>query len=148
MEALIGTFGIDWHLIVVQMVNFVLVVVVLTYFLYRPLIRAVDARTKKIAAGIRDAEAALKTKEEIESTRTGILAEAHHAGTLITARAEEQAQKERSELVHAAEVQARHIRDDAARAAEEDVRKLKAAAETELAKSAVLAAEKILRTRG
>jgi F-type H+-transporting ATPase subunit b len=56
---------IDWFTVGAQAVNFLILVWLLQRFLYKPVLAAVDAREKKVAAQIADA-AALDTKAQAE----------------------------------------------------------------------------------
>ncbi len=56
---------IDWFTVGAQAVNFLILVWLLKRFLYKPVLAAVDAREKKIAAQIADA-AALDAKAQAE----------------------------------------------------------------------------------
>jgi len=48
---------IDWFTVVAQVINFLILVWLLKRFLYQPILDAIDAREKRIAAKIADAEA-------------------------------------------------------------------------------------------
>lgn len=48
---------IDWFTVVAQAVNFLILVWLLKRFLYRPILNAIDAREKRIAAELADADA-------------------------------------------------------------------------------------------
>lgn len=146
MHDLLQAFGIDWKLIAVQTVNFLVVLVILTYFLYRPVLNVIRERKNKIAAGILDAERASRLRADVESEKGSILAGAHHEGEKIIARAEEEGKRERSQIVKAAQVQADQVLKDAQISAEEIARKAIHESEKEVARNAILAAEKILRT--
>lgn len=56
MEAL----GIDLKLIIAQIVNFLILFIILSKFLYKPIVKMLDDRQKKIERGISDSEAAEK----------------------------------------------------------------------------------------
>jgi F-type H+-transporting ATPase subunit b len=47
---------IDWFTVIAQLVNFLILVLLLKRFLYTPILNAIDAREKRIAAGLADAE--------------------------------------------------------------------------------------------
>jgi F-type H+-transporting ATPase subunit b len=47
---------IDWFTIIAQVINFLILVWLLKRFLYRPILNAIDAREKRIAAKIADAD--------------------------------------------------------------------------------------------
>lgn len=61
---------IDWFTVIAQVVNFLILVWLLKRFLYRPILDAIDAREKRIAAKIADADAketeAQQQREEYE----------------------------------------------------------------------------------
>ena len=56
---------IDWFTVIAQMVNFIVLVGLLWHFLYKPILKAIDEREKKIAAELADA-AAKKTEANKE----------------------------------------------------------------------------------
>lgn len=59
---------ISWFTIIAQIVNFIVLVWLLKRFLYKPILKAIDEREKKIATQIKDAEAkdALAKKEQFD----------------------------------------------------------------------------------
>jgi F-type H+-transporting ATPase subunit b len=58
---------IDWFTVGAQIVNFLILVGLLKHFLYKPILEAIDAREKRIAAELADADA---KKAEAEKERT------------------------------------------------------------------------------
>ena len=58
---------IDWFTVGAQIVNFLILVWLLKHFLYKPILDAIDAREKRIAAELADADA---KKAEAEKART------------------------------------------------------------------------------
>jgi len=58
---------IDWFTVGAQIVNFLILVWLLKHFLYKPILDAIDAREKRIAAELADAD---KKKAEAEKERT------------------------------------------------------------------------------
>jgi F-type H+-transporting ATPase subunit b len=61
---------IDWFTVIAQVINFLILVWLLKRFLYQPILNAIDAREKRIAAKIADADAketeAQKQREEYQ----------------------------------------------------------------------------------
>ena len=47
---------IDWFTVIAQVVNFLILVWLLKRFLYRPILDAIDAREKRIASELADAD--------------------------------------------------------------------------------------------
>ena len=58
---------IDWFTVAAQIVNFLILVWLLKHFLYKPILDAIDAREKRIAAELADAD---KKKADAEKERT------------------------------------------------------------------------------
>ncbi len=147
MEQLIHAFGIDARLILIQVVNFGLLMAALTYFLYKPVLKVLAERQEKIAQGVKDAEEAGKAKAEATEEKKTVIAAANKEAEAMTARAKEHAVVKADEIVAAAHAKAEQATKDAALRSEE----IKAAAlkesEAEIAKLAVLAAEKVLKER-
>lgn len=147
MESLIHAFGIDLKLITIQVINFVVLAAALTYFLYKPILRILEEREEKIKQGVSDAEAAKKAKEQAEDERKGILTEAHKASAEVAQRAEQHAKESAAAIAAAADQEAAHklkLAEEKAAALQEEARKK---SEAEIAKLAVLAAEKVLKEK-
>lgn len=145
MEQVFAAFGIEWQLLLAQAVNFAIVLVALTYFLYKPLMKMLGERQEKIAQGIKDAEAAAAARVATDAEKAGILAVAEAEAQEVAARATAEGKSEREKLVRSGEERAEAILKDAEAQAEEARRRALAESESEIARAAVLAAEKILR---
>jgi F-type H+-transporting ATPase subunit b len=145
MEQLITVFGLDWKLLIAQMVNFLILLGVLSYFLYTPVMKMLAERARRIAKGLEDATLAAQSREASARERITVLSEAEHQATLVAARAEEEGKRERASIVKTAETRAEEIVESARKEAAESVRRALKDSEAEMARTAVLAAEKILR---
>jgi F-type H+-transporting ATPase subunit b len=145
MEALFGAFGIDVKLLVAQAVNFGVLFVVLTYLLYKPVLRTLEERKEKVAQGVRDAEEAEKLLAGADAKASEKVAGAEKTAEEIVQAAREEAGSERTRLLREAEERAAGIATDAeARAKETEARALRES-EKEIARLAILAAEKAMR---
>lgn len=147
MDAIISAFGIDGRLIVIQLINFAILMAALGYFLYTPILNALKAREEKIAQGIADAEAAAVARAGAETEKGDILTAAHASAAEIAARAKATATEQAGAIVSEAEMKAAQAMKNAEAAAEQLRVKVQKEAEAEIAKTAVLAAEKVLRER-
>ncbi|HET9641251.1 MAG TPA: F0F1 ATP synthase subunit B [Candidatus Paceibacterota bacterium] len=144
MTAVLQAFGIDWHLLIVNAINFALLLAALWYFLYGPLTRILEERRQKIAQGVAEAEEAHKKLEEIEGARSSMLADAGKEAEAVLAHARENAAKKEHERVTAGEqAAARMVKEAEAQAAELKSRAI-AESREEIAKLIVLGAEKAL----
>lgn len=147
MLELFSAFGIDWKLLIAQSVNFLIVLGGLTFFLYKPVNRMLAEREHVIAKGLEDAEAAGKAREEIESEREGIITRAHKEGEGIVERAGEEGKRERAEIIGQAQHRAESMVKEATLEGQARKSELLKEADREIAQTAVLAAEKLLREK-
>lgn len=147
MEPIISAFGIDARLIVIQIVNFVILMATLGYFLYTPILNMLKAREETITQGIKDAEAAATAKSAAESEKATILTTAHGEAEAIEARVVAAAAEKAAALTADADAKAAHILSGAEAQALELKKKIERESEAEVAKLALLAAEKVLRER-
>lgn len=147
MEQLIEAFGIDYRLIFLQIFNFGLLLVVLTYFLYKPILNLLNEREAKIVKGIKDAEEAEKMRTLAEEERNNIIRVANNEAQDIVARAKEHAREKADEITASADVRAEQIVNDAMARGEELKTKAVREAEAEISQLSILMAEKVLKER-
>ncbi len=144
MEDIINAFGIDVRLIIIQIVNFTILMVALGYFLYKPILKLLKDREEKIAQGIKDAEQAALARSQAEVEKKDILTSAHQSAEEVALRAKGTAEAAASIIVSDAENKAAEVLKSAAIKAEQLRAQVQKEAESEIAKTAILAAEKIL----
>lgn len=87
--------GIDWKLLIAQGVNFLVLLWVLKRYAYGPILRALEARTRRIEQGLKDADAAQAKLASAAEREKEELAAAREAAREIVSHAEQSA-KERS----------------------------------------------------
>jgi F-type H+-transporting ATPase subunit b len=145
MDQIIAVFGINWKLLLIQGINFAVVLFVLHRYLYRPVLKMLADRQEKIAKGVKDAEeanAALGTaRGEARVLVEAAEREARDTELMAKKSAEDTAARILSE---ADQKKAREV-ENLKREAEEMKRKAIAESQNEIAKLAILAAEKILK---
>lgn len=145
MESLITAFGIDVRLITIQVINFVVLAALLTYFLYKPILRIVAEREEKIKQGLADAENAKAALAGAEEEKKQILTVAQADAAEVDKRAEAHAREKEAAILDAAnEAAAEKLKQAEARAKNIEAEAMKQS-QAEVAKMAVLAAEEILR---
>ena len=147
MEEILVAFGIDWRLISIQIFNFVALVLVLWYFLYQPVLKILNERQKKIEQGVKDAEDAEAALKNADEEKTKIVTEAHTEAGEIVERAKKHADDKGSVIVTEAQGKADRIMVDAKDKGEEIKAQALDESEAEIAKLAVLAAEKVLKEK-
>jgi len=94
-----ATLGLDWKLFIAQLVNFGVILFVVWKWVYAPLVKAMDERTKKIERGINDAEEGRKLKENATEEKLKLVAEARRQAAEIVEKAEADAKARHEELV-------------------------------------------------
>ncbi len=144
MGEIFAIFGVDWKMLFVNIFNFGVLVIALSYLLYRPVIKLIDERRRKIEKGLRDAQKAKEELESIKASEKKILAKAQAKAQEKLLNAEELAKKEREEILQEAQSKALTTIASAKRQAEEEKKAIMQEAKDEIAKEAVLAAKKIL----
>jgi F-type H+-transporting ATPase subunit b len=90
-----GGFTINLFWVIVSAVNFLVFLVLIWMFAFKPLSAMLDSRKQRIGQGLRDAETARRDRELAESERLAALNEARREGNDIIARAQRVAQEAR-----------------------------------------------------
>src|SRR3990167_3599303 len=119
MNELFAAFGINWQLLLVQAINFGLLLFVLWYFLYTPVLKLIDDRQKKIADGVKTAEAADRKLADAKTEGEGIVGTAAQEAESLVATARSRADEKGNEIVKAAEARANTVLEEASARAEE-----------------------------
>jgi len=145
MDSILDAFGIDWKLLLAQLVNFGVLLVALTWFLYKPVLKTLDERKAKIAKGIEDAEIASAKAATADEDAAKVVKEASNQADGIVSSARDLAGTEKARIVKEAEARASQVAADAEARARETQAKALRESEREIARLAVLAAEKVLR---
>lgn len=146
MEQLFFAFGIDGKLLIAQLINFGVLFVALTWLLYKPVMKTLDERRMKIAQGVEDAEAATQKLATADEEASKVVHGAESEAEGIVANAREAANAEKTRIMKEADARAAQVAIDADLRAKEAAAQALKGSEKEVARLAVLAAEKVLRT--
>jgi len=142
MEGL-GALGINWKILLGQIVNFLILLLILRKFLYRPIIDMLERRKKTIAKSLEDASEIEKKLAETDSMSREKLARAADEAQKIIDEAKKQAtESSKAELAKTAE-QAKKIIENAKSQAESEGKIAYNKARKDLAKLVTVAVEKI-----
>lgn len=147
MSELFAAFGLNWKLLLIQAFNFGILLFVLWRFLYEPILKLIDDRREKVAEGVRKAETADRRLTEADLQGKGIVASASKEAETIVSSARSRADEQAAEILARSQERAEQTLSDAQVRAEEARRQALATGEKEIARAAMLAAEKILRER-
>jgi F-type H+-transporting ATPase subunit b len=93
---LFAKLGIDWRLLIAQLVNFAILFTALTFLLYKPLLAVLEARRKKIAESLTNAERIGEELKRANAESERIVAEARSEAGRLGAEALKQAEAARA----------------------------------------------------
>lgn len=96
---ILNQFGFDLRLFAAQIINFLIILFVFKKFLYKPLLKMIDAREKKIAQGLTDAQKAQEALEKAEEQKDEILKKAGLEAEKIINEAKIQSNEAREEML-------------------------------------------------
>lgn len=141
---LFDALGLNWKILVAQLINFALLLWILYKFGYKPILKFVDERTKKIEKGVKDAAAAEKTLEGATLEHKKIVSEAHKEAQDILTKASSQATEHAHKIMQEGKVEAEAIMAKAQRELETQKGQIIRDAREEVAELVVSATEKLL----
>lgn len=143
---ILAALGIDWTLLIIQLVAFLVLVWVLSKFVYPIFMRIVDERQEKIEASVQAAEAAEQKAEAAQDEVAKLLAEARKDAREIVATAKTEA----SAMLEASDAKAKSRADTIVKGAQEQLDKDVIAARKALHNDTIelvaMATEKIIGT--
>ncbi|MDP6605878.1 MAG: F0F1 ATP synthase subunit B [Dehalococcoidia bacterium] len=105
----IAALGFSLPGLIAQLVNFLILLVVLRLFLYRPLLNMLDERKRRISEGLNRAEEAAVQASASEDEARRVIDEARAEGREAVQRSQEAAERLRAELEERAREQAEQI---------------------------------------
>lgn len=139
--------GVDWKLLLAQVVNFAILFWVLRRYAYHPMLEFLEKRSDRIEKGLKDAEAATKKLSEMEVKEKEVLAAAQNEARAIIGVAEEAARKRDAERLAETEAKTKRFLEEAQVKIEEEKQKVLSDAKKEIAEMVVAAVEKVLREK-
>lgn len=108
-EGLLEQLGINWQLFLSQAVNFFILLIILRYFVYKPILAVIKKRNEKIKQGLEKSKQA-----DIRLKEVDVIARAHL----------KKADQESIEIIKITEQRARELQDSLQKKAEEHQREL------------------------
>ncbi|HBH17310.1 MAG: ATP synthase subunit b [Parcubacteria group bacterium GW2011_GWD2_43_10] len=97
---LLTKLGIDWKLLIAQAVNFLIVLAVLYRFLYKPLLKFLDERKRRIESSLTEAKRIESELKNLEQKRIESDREARRQAQEIIVAAEKEAEIRRQEVIN------------------------------------------------
>lgn len=136
--------GIEWPLLLAQVVNFLMLIVLLRMFLYKPVLNMLNARKERIAQSMKDAERVSAAAREAEQEKAKVLEQARREAQEIRVQATRDAEKIAQDVRSRADLEATEIRMKAQADAAKQAELALADANKQIADLAMMATEKLL----
>lgn len=141
---LIEQLGLDWRLLLAQVVNFFILLLILKKFAYGPILAALSRRRDEVAQAKEHAEQIEKNLAESEQQREKLLTETRKEAQALLARASEQGKQLQAEMTASARKDVEKIVADAHEQISAAQAKMLADARKEISGLVISAAEKVL----
>lgn len=145
MEDLVHALGIQWSVLIAQMVNFAILVFILSRFVYKPMLKVIDERRDMVAESMKKVKEINRHKELIDDERIAILKKADEEAGRMLEQAKTEAEALRAEIEKAAHAHAEQIVAKGLQQLEIERVRVAKEVQNKLAHAIVLSAEKILR---
>ncbi len=145
MTDLLHAFGIQWSVLLAQIINFTILIFILSRFVYKPVLKIIDERRAVIAESMEKVKEINRGKEQLDIDRAVILRKADEEAGELLERAKAEAEAVRTEIEKAAKLQASQILVKAKEQLENERATMVREIQNKLAHAIVLSAEKILR---
>lgn len=145
MGNLLHVLGIQWSALIAQMVNFAILLFILSRFVYRPVLRVIDTRRDLIAKSMKNVEDIDRRKEVLDRERVTVLRKADEEAGALMERARTEAETMGGEIEKAARTHAGQIVATGIEQMENERAAMVKEIQNKLAHAIVLSAEKILR---
>ncbi len=109
MNALLDQLGINWQLLLSQAVNFFILLIVLYFAVYKPLLKIIKERREKIEVGLQKAEEADVRLREIDNVGKEKIKQAEQESIKIISKTEEKARVLADDLQKKAEEKQKEV---------------------------------------
>jgi F-type H+-transporting ATPase subunit b len=131
--------------LIIQIVNFAILLFVLHRLLYRPFLAKMEERTQAIKRSLDEAQAARAEAARQQEENVARLAAAHREAAVIREQALREASEESRKQLDQAQAQARKLVDDARAQLDAEVRRAREELRRDVAELATTVAEKLVR---
>jgi len=145
MNELVKTFHIEVGSIIAQLVNFAIVMAVLYIFAYKPILKVLNERSKKIEKGLKDAEEAAKKIKETEEKEKEILKKSQIQASQIVEKAGADGEKVGKEKIEQARQEIERMNIKQKNEIEQERKKMVQEVKNELGNLIMLASGKIVK---
>lgn len=141
---ILAKLGIDWKLLVAQIINFAILLAVLYKFVYKPLLALLEKREKMIAKSVDDAKAIEKSMRDAKKTVEETFANARTEASHIIETAEQTSEARKKAAVEKTKEDLRQIVEQTRAMLKNEKQAMMQEAKAEIASLVVQATERIL----
>lgn len=136
--------GINGGYFLVQLINFLVILVVLRAWVYGPVLGLLDKRRQTIAQGLEDARVAAEARANAEKEAAKVIADAQAKASQLVKEASERAENATRDIRAAANADAAKIREGAAAEAQQERTRILGDLRGQVAALAIAATQKLL----
>ena len=144
MELLLEKLGIELHILIAQIINFLVLLFILHRFLYKPLIKFLDKRKGIIEKGLNDAEKAREELSKIQTVKEEKIIEGEREADKIIEKSKKTAEQKSGLILKEAQEKSEGIIKEAKQMAEEEKNEAKQKLKEEIRDLVFLTSSKIL----
>ncbi len=142
---LMDTFGVQWNLLVAQIINFCLVAYVLYRFAIKPVLKTVEERQKKISEGLQYAEDMKAQLASAEQERLVLLKKAQEDAQSLFAKTKQESETYLQQQKQIAEQKIEQMFIQAQNTIDSERRKMLVETKTEVAHLVIATTERVLK---
>jgi len=142
---LLEKLGIDWKVIIAQIINFSLLLAILYFFLYKPILNVLEKRRKKIKKSLKEADAINKRMENVRLEIEEKIIKSEKEATQVIKNTKIQMDKDRERIRREAIVEAGEIKKEAKEAIRQEKEALISEAKKELGELVITLSEKVIK---
>jgi F-type H+-transporting ATPase subunit b len=146
-ESVTQLLGLDWKLFIAQLVNFGIVLFVLTKYVFGPLSKNLEARRQRIQTSLESAKVIEAEAEALETKRQQTLGKARAEAAEILNKAKHDAEQVKAEVLTATKVEQERLLAQSKTQIAQETNEAVRAARGQLADIVVGASEKLLRQK-
>jgi F-type H+-transporting ATPase subunit b len=136
--------GINWALLIAQLVNFGILIWLLTRYLYQPVLNMLNERTRRVQESLKEAEQVKEQLARANQDYDAKLAQARQESAAILAQAQERAKTQEQEILAQARQEADRIRSDAREQAVQERDQLLRDLKNQMAELVTMTASRVL----
>ena len=140
----LGTLGINLKIFIAQLINFVVVLLVLWKWAYKPIVNLLDKRSERIEKSLKEADEIEKRLSELDSEQKALLAKAKQEANEVLEAARAQAESQKASMLDKAKGEVQTVVEKGKIQLQAEKEQMLRDAKSEIVAIAVEATKKIL----